>query len=98
LGLNDSDFAILNRFSLSFKAQMARLDGDLSAYMSAIGAKGAVPEPTTLEKFRARQLAAAAHGMSSLRAQLSPAGASALFRFIDGEFRSSAHRVVVGGR
>jgi hypothetical protein len=96
--LNDADFAILNRFSLSFKAQMARLDGESSEYMSAVSAKGAPPEPAKLEKFRARQLAAAARGMSSIRAQLSPAGASALFRFIDGEFRASAHRVVVGGR
>jgi hypothetical protein len=96
--LNDADFAILNRFSLNFKAQMAQLDGESAAYMGAISAKGAAPEPAKLEEFRARQLATATQGMKSLKAQLSPAGASALFRFIDGDFRASVRRVPIGGK
>ena len=98
LGLSDADFSILNRSSAILRAQTAQTRAEAAAYVNSVAAEKRVPDEARLQTFRAGEIAVSRRAMASLKAQLSPSGSRALFQFIDGEFRVSAHRATIGGR
>jgi hypothetical protein len=98
LGLNDADFAVLNKCSEQLKADLERLATEALAYRDAVAAQKQAPDPAKLSDFRSRQLSVARGSMESLKREMTPGGAASLFRFIEGEFRASMKTVTIGGR
>ena len=98
LGLNDADFAALNKCSEQLKAELGRLNAEALAYRDAAAAQKRALDQARLNDFRSRQLSAARRSMESLKREMTQGGAASLFQFIEGDFRASIKVETLGGR
>ena len=93
IGISDADFAQIEPTFVTLKGQLASLKAETASYVAAHLGNA---ELSALESFRQREITLLNNSKSSLTSRLSPAGAAALFSFIDGRFRAALTRRPVG--
>lgn len=98
LGLTDADFAALSQRAAVYLAEQERVGEEASAYRRSMSAPGKTPDRARLDALNKQRDTLDAETLQSLKAELSPSGVQALFRFVDGEFRVAGHMVPIAPR
>jgi hypothetical protein len=92
LGISDADFGKIDAFYVQLKSQIDALRSEAISYASEHSTNA---DSAILNSFHDREVAMITAAAANLRRQLSAAGATSLFGFIDGRFRASVSRTPI---